>query len=273
MIFVLLIIFISILNINYSSSIDLGLQISNSGQFPYIVSIQDYNNNHIYTGTIIHMYWIITTSQSIEAETKLYKLVMCQGKPPTSENWDQIYYEIELIMRYPFQHEDFNKPSSPELYEISLIKTYKNILFNQFVQPIPITDETEAMFNYDGSYIYDIGIITQRDYDMKTRLNHIRKHIVRIMDRSKCYTSPLNVEYSHSTFCTTVITNRARYYKRGSPLLINNTLYGLLPSIFQDYEHNFVVIKISFFLPWIQNVIYNISMRMSMQHSQTYLNI
>lgn len=232
--------------------------IVNPGQFPYLVSLQNNNFVHVCIGSIIHKNWIITTADSFCTHKQLIKSVLCQGEPKFNNNTEHMRYAIELIKRYPLIHDKhILYKNMQELHDISLIKTYQNIIFNKlFVRSIHIKDENEIVFNNDGSYKYNVGIITQIEYDIKSGLYYITSHAFEIMDITECVnSSSLNVLLSDSIFCTDVISKRVNYYYRGSPLVINNALYGLIPSTLQNYKRNFAVIKISFFLQWIQYVI------------------
>lgn len=214
--------------------------------YPYFVTIEYSNNYYIHacSGTIIHKDWIITTADKICRDLSAFKPIfaLCPGDTER-KNVEQIRYEIDIFLPHFF---------------ILMLKTYETIVFNKFVHAIHIKEEIEIMYNDDGSYKYDMGLLIQREYDISSDLFYITSYLVEISNVSKCENSILN-KFGRDKifiFCAEDLSYRDSHkYYRGNPLVVNNALYGIIPSTVQNQNRTFAVIKVRFFLNFIKHMI------------------
>jgi len=218
----------------------------NATYAPYQVSVQ-VNGTHKAGGVIIHPRFILTVAHIIASNETLSFVKIYSGSLNLSGNGTS--YDPELFL----PHQNYSR-SFPYHYDIGLIKTTKQILFNTFTSEIPlipitIAPGTELIFTGWGLSNLETGY----------RPDNLQEIDLTIVQESKCeeeYGIPV---VGDREFCS--ISKKGSgpcHNDSGGPVTYQGRLYGIDSYGNSDYcdgEKPDITTSIPFHFNWIIEMI------------------
>ncbi|XP_054856812.1 inactive serine protease 54 [Eublepharis macularius] len=100
--------------------------VTSAGEFPWVVSLRDFYNNHIAMGCILSQYWIISVAASFQNRSQIFAVPEVTGQKSSRST----PFPISAI----FLPEDFDELTLA--HNIGLLKVADPLEFSETVQPI-----------------------------------------------------------------------------------------------------------------------------------------
>ncbi|XP_070501763.1 chymotrypsin-1-like [Chironomus tepperi] len=246
------------------------------GQFPYMVSIQTagFRGSHGCGAGIINERWILSAAHCLlNDRTELYALIV--GTVRMDEGG--VIYGVERIIRHPSYVINVPPFYISNWFDIGLIKTTTRIIFNEFVQPIPlgrrrINGNTRAILAGFGAYSPNITIDSPATDLVMSR--HLQYMPTTIISHNECnirtaFFNALNPFYLIKPFihptshiCTVQPASGLCFGDSGSLLIANGEAVGVVVSgvrlCAQVDAAPDIYTRVSSFIGWIESYIHEL---------------
>ncbi|XP_032674967.1 serine protease 53-like [Odontomachus brunneus] len=204
--------------------------------FPYQVSLR-YKDEHFCNGAIISKNYVITAAQCIYGNINPFMYTVAVGSNNLNKP-SAVYSVIETVV-----HIGYNK--ARHIHDIALVRTEKDIQFDENIQPIALPDIDR---DYDGYPLMVTGWAMNDLYFYPYKLQEI---LVKGYSQEDC-----NREYGfiqESQICTKCVQNGQGLCNGdvGDPVVINGVLVGLVSYVRCDCTYPDISTKIFHYKAWI----------------------
>ncbi|XP_017486197.1 PREDICTED: trypsin-4 [Rhagoletis zephyria] len=186
--------------------------------FPYQVSLRRYSI-HICGGSVIDAQWIITAAHCIESFEKQPRVFSLRiGSSNRGQGGEVV--SVAKIYKHPLYN------SEAMNFDVALLRTQKNRLRGEFVQPIKIPLQDTPIVDSKEAIVSGWGHMSSSEHVLSVLLKYAT---VRIVNQQKCRESmKAQGDITEAMFCAAARNTDACQGDSGGPIKSDNLLIGIV---------------------------------------------